>query len=511
MRTDPTNARPSRQATKPWTAVERMLTRIVSAGNDSPRHFIAGFLIVLGSALGIAVWLGAGRPEPWVQVAQGRSFTPETSRRIQSALAATNITARVDARGRVAVAQTKVLEAESILEKNKLIPPTYDQIRDESHAFGLTSLLEDPALREDRRNTAKEHELEALIENLDATIEDAHVRIGKKELVKAKARSFDESAGARVFILLDTRDNRAISTRTIDAIQTSLLTNVTGLSADGITLMDRARRQYLVAGDRSAGKPAMNQAREEELSERLETQLVRLIEGVQVKVSLRAEDPSSVPVETASRAEPRRVRGARVAANRPLSLEEPEETTSVAVVIPRSTPPASKVDILVLAPRSHYAKLYRRQSPGVNPSFDELQPIRARVEETIRDTVRYTLSHEQIGEIKIDIYSDLGDEPIEVASPPAAGSANLRGAVDWSIIAAGAGSAAIVAVFVGIAAAKRKPFGGVKLAARGTGIGLDATETGELNDLDRVRELVRHEPIAAAGVLQRWIGQEERA
>lgn len=512
VRTEPTNARPSRQATKPWTAVERMLTRIISAGNDSPRQFIAGFLIVLGSALGIAVWLGAGRTEPWVQVAQGRSFSPETARRIQSALAATNITARVDARGRVAVAQAKALEAESILEKNKLIPPTYDQIRDESHAFGLTSLLEDPALREDRRNTAKEHELEALIENLDATIEDAHVRIGKKDAVKPRARSFDETAGARVFVLLDTRDNRAISTRTIDAIQTSLLTNVTGLAADGITLMDRARRQYLVAGDRAAGKPAMNQAREEELSERLETQLARLIEGVQVKVSLRAEDPASIPLETAARSESRRTRGARVAANRPISLEEPEESSSVAVAIPRSAPPTSKVDVLVLAPRSHYAKLYRRQSPGVNPSFDELQPIRTRVEETIRDTVRYTLSHEQIGEIKIDIYSDLGDEPIEVAAQPGGATSNVRGTIDWSIVAAGAGSAAVVAAFVGIAAAaKRNPRGRVKRAAAAAGSGHGATETGEPNYLDRVRELVRHEPIAAAGVLQRWIGQEERA
>jgi hypothetical protein len=173
--------------------------------------------------------------------------------------------------------------------------------------------------------------------------------------------------------------------------------------------------------------------------------------------------------------------------------------------------------VWVRVPRSYY---FSKAAPDRDPPLDRLKKIVERTEELIREAVTHAVPPELTGSaaaadlLKIDTIPE--DEPAsvplrsQVATDP-------RGPLSWWLPATGVGGGLLVLLSVlGVCVlawrgpAVRYRRGRVAVPRLGRYRSDAASEPAPgPGPAERVRELIRANPEAAASVLHRWIGQGE--
>ena len=143
------------------------------------------------------------------------------------------------------------------------------------------------------------------------------------------------------------------------------------------------------------------------------------------------------------------------------------------------------------------------QGPSNNrhPSPDDLQLMQATTTRLAHEAVNASIPKEMHGEVKVDTVQDDLSTSRTVSLPPDPSEPGPS----WLIpaVASGSGVAMLASVVAGFRLATKRP---PTQAAVGWRPGFVADEPNP-GPSERVRELIRLNPEAAAGVLQRWIGQ----
>jgi hypothetical protein len=497
----------------------------------------------------------------------GQKFSSGDIIKISNALDAQRIEYRVDDQGRIEVASDRREDIKTVLAKLGLGPRSIEDLDREAQE---TNPWDGPWDKEQRQNKGREEILAAMIRKFDGII-SAYVTINRPRSRGMIRPGANASARPTAFVWLETDGGREIGHKTVQSIQNLMVGNEPDLKPDAVTVFDQKGRHYLVAGDPKYSTISATRAREEDLAQRILEQ-IDWVEGVRVTVQVVAA-PASVPqtvptpapapiaaLPLASTAAAAPVRSPEptgpaleVGVNTPLELEsearpepqpepqpepeprlnpnptstlpsnsEPAMTSRPVPVVSASTlpepaglPRGEVARVWVRVPRSYY---YSKAGTDRDLSPDRLQPIVQRTESLIRVAVGHVVPPELTppGEggpdLKIDTIPD--DEPASIPLRSQV-TADVRRPLSWWLPAAAAG----VGLIVLLSAL------GVRLLAwrvpavryrRGMAPSLGryrsdaASEPGPgPGPAERVRELIRLKPEAAASVLHRWIGQGE--
>jgi hypothetical protein len=289
-----------------------------------------------------------------------------------------------------------------------------------------------------------------------------------------------------------------------------------------------------VAGDPKYSTISHTRAREEDLDQRILEQ-IDWVKGVRVTVQLVPSTPPTpapgpAPAPVAAPTPPARAPetpGSSVGVNTPLELEpeSPPDPGPTSIPAPASAPSqvvaaaslpepsGSKTEVArvwVRVPKSYYLT---RAGLNRHPSPDRFQPFVDQTESLIRAAVAHVVPPElsppgEPPDLTIDIIPD--DPPASVPlRSQVAGDA--RRPLSWWIPAGAAGGCLMVVLSaLGVRVlAWRRPSGRRVAATRPGHYRSDAAAEPGHGPAERVRELIRLNPEAAASVLHRWIGQGE--
>ncbi len=454
--------------------------------------------------------------EELIWLYDGRKFSPDSALAIQKTLAGEKIAFKSDGSNRIGVAPSRWPDAIVALEKHGVEPPSLERME---QAAPEPALWASPEERSERKQWMIEHELKAIIQGYQG-IRSAHVTI-TRSVVRGGLRPTWSVGGSVVLDAVPRPTHRVIG-----AIQTLLSTKVADLRPDAVTISDRTGHFYLKAGDPTAASVTQSLARAEELREGLLDNL-REIPGVDVVVqveppAMSEPSPTAMPVTRVSKnvPPPPPPSADEIKPNLPIGLDpEPEPTPepTVAQVVPMlpASPPVpavGKANVWVKVPRSYYLKIFHDQSPNRNPSQDELISYSQKTRELVENAVTVLVPSAERGRVMVSmILDDLG-----VSGRLVLPGGSTESAREWPAwvppVALGAGAGLGVALlFVtgfGMVAARRPEAKPSRTSVR-SGLSVDAPSGAVPGPSERVRDLVRRDPEAAAGVLQRWIGQGE--
>jgi flagellar M-ring protein FliF len=431
-------------------------------------------------------------------LASGRRFSSEDLNKICRVLEAQRIEYRCDDQHKIAVDADQFDQAAALVAKLDVGPRPIDEARDQVNSWSVW--FEGPREREQKEKLVREKMFESMIRKLDGvdwalvSINRPHTPVWSRAAVKPTA-----------FVYIETEGDRQLPFRVIQSIP-DLLVGCEPDLAGSITVMDRRGHHYLDPGNPSLGDISRKRAREEELSEQILEQL-DYIKGVRVEVRVfippalepaaprAADKPSQSQTESFKPA---------VGLNQPLKLE-PEPPPSVAVVRPEAGK-HEKGKILITVPRSFYFNAMIDKNDHREPSMEELQKLALRTQEQIKTRVGLVVSESGSWEVAIDTIPD--DVPL--ARPAVLNSAvdQRRKIVDWGILGAvGALVYVLVVVATRIQVTRRpaRPPEPIHKTRR-----YHADSASDPGPSERVRELIRRNPEAAASVLQRWTGQGGR-
>lgn len=492
MRTEnfSSHASPAARIRARWTRA----LRVVLEQAPAVRWLAAvGVLAALGAIFYVATLPAAGK-----YLSGGKQYSSDEIARITRSLDAQQIEYRV-VDGRIGVSSDRLDAATEVLSKLDLGPHSIAEIRKKSQVPGFLKSLETVMEKERRELQAREEILETMIGNLDGIVTN-YVTINRPR-TRPGVRS---PSSATAFVWLETDGDHKVSPETVQSIQNIIVANEPDVKTDAVTVCDKKGRFYLHAGNPAVGAMSRTRAREEELRQRI---LERLdwIKGVGVTVQL-VHAPAPAPeapavVEPPAPAEP------KVGVNHGLEIgpePRPAAPTPPPAALPALPAPPEKdlAKVWVEVPRSFYYKAI----PNRNPSAEDLQPIVTQTKALIRTAVGYVVPPDETGEpVKIDTIPDA----IALSNPlEAPALSETPRALSWWIPAGVVGAVMammLVAGFLRLAA--RRPgrpaaasHGRDRYAREG------ASETGPA-PTERVRELIRRNPEAAASVLNRWIGQ----
>ena len=216
-----------------------------------------------------------------------------------------------------------------------------------------------------------------------------------------------------------------------------------------------------------------------------------------VSVLLESVAPPSAPPEP-----PPAVAAEAVRPNGPLGLDPDPAPAST---VPTPPIPRTRANVLVQIPRTFYLLAFQAQSPGRRPTPEDLRPLQSTTEKLVRDAVEIQIPRDVLGEIKIDnVQDDLASSrTLLIPSAPE----SIR-PWPWMALTGVIGlSAALVAFAALVRLATRRPIARPSRSALRPGYVADGPAGPVPGPSERVRELIRLNPEAAAGVLQRWIGQ----
>jgi hypothetical protein len=157
--------------------------------------------------------------------------------------------------------------------------------------------------------------------------------------------------------------------------------------------------------------------------------------------------------------------------------------------------------VLVQVPIGHYLNHFRMTGPKREPSPDDLKPYVDKTEEIIRSAVGHVVPADELGRLDI-VRNDASAPALPSLSSIAPSSGRLS---PWWL------PGLAVAILTGLAFVARR----LLVARRPATLPLRRVRRGRIDlgeapgpgPSERVRELVRLDSAAAAGVLQRWIGQ----
>ncbi len=428
----------------------------------------------------------------------GQRFGSDEIDAITRALSGNHIKYRVVDMGRIEVASDQVDAATDVVAKLSVVPRSIREMRERANQ---PSFLESLTDTERRQTEFRAQFLESIFRRLPGVV-SANVQINRT-LVRG---GFRPTPGASVFVYLQTEQNRPIASLTVQSIQNTLVGAIPDLKHDAVTVVDERGHHYLYAGNPALGALSRTRAREEELGRKILDEL-HWIKGVSVTVQLLmhpapVESAATSPAPAVARPAPTEGPGPPIGLNIPVELDPAPnvaETSVAGSVASESAGGAEQGKIWVKVPRSFYKSTIQRE-----PSI-EVSKLWERNEKLIRTAIDLVVARGESWDVKIDSIPD--DASSADPMPIQAASQSRRPVPWWSL----AGTAAAVVVMLMVTAYRavvsRRP---VPRRARGTDRGrypIDAApESGHVSS-ERVRELVRFNPEAAAGVLQRWIGQ----
>jgi hypothetical protein len=424
----------------------------------------------------------------------GRRFSGDAAREIEKALAAEKIAFQTDSSHRIGVAASRWGDAMAALEKHGVEPPSLEELEKDRPVFDLWS---DSDARTALERWRLERWLKASIEGYAGGIRSAHVSI-KRTLIGTKFRPEWKVGG---LVLLDVE--RQPSHRVIHSIQTLLASKVDGLSPEAVTIGDQSGNFFLDASNPAAASATRVLARAEELRDALLEKLTPLIPGVDVDVTVDPPSATAPPRRVSASADPER----GVRPNTPVVLEPDPAPVST----PSSSGPGP-ASVWVKVPRSYYLRIARDNAPGRTPSQEDMKVYHQKTSDQVNHAVAILVPPPERGPVMVDIIQDaLAADPAPVAAPASVDAA--RAWPNWVAPAAlGAGAGLGVAVVLGTGVgllASRRPSARPSRSSVRSGLSVDAPSGPVPGPSERVRDLVRRDPEAAAGVLQRWIGGAE--
>ncbi len=514
----------------PKTALARLHALVGRLARSlSARHAVIRWglvLTVVGAFLVLGYWAATTFSTVSVRyLASGARFSSEDLIKICRAFDEHRITDyRLDDR-RVAVAADDFDEAAVLLAKSGVGRHSIEEIRSQPGAMSL--LWETSEDRTRRDQLKRERILEAMIGQQSGvvwslvSIHHSRAAAGLRTPPKPSA-----------FVYLETEGDRQLPFRTVQAIPAILRGYEPDLNMHAITVMDRRGHRYLDPSNPSLGDISRDRAREEELSEKILEKL-DWIKGVRVLVQVSTPQHiasptgrgSSSPLANPPRAADRSVSndgnagpgsagpaaggGApAIVVNGPADLEtEPVPTKPIAAtpVSNESAGAAFEPDhesghVLVNVPRSFYYNALVNKADHIEPSPEEFQLMAARTETGVKKTVeprpagagnmeggcRYDPRRVAVSSTRgLALSRRIAPQGIGLGNRRRGGSGDLDTGCRWI-------------VDPGCAAPARPPQPEAKTARYRT------DPRSEPGPSERVRELVRRNPEAAASVLQRW-------
>ena len=469
----------------------------------------------------------------------GRRFSSDDLIKVCSALDKQRLNYRVDDSRRVAVEADQFDQAADVVAKLQLGQRPLGDIREEFNTF---SVLDSPSDKESRKQLGREKLIEGLIGQLDGVVSSL-VSIQRPPTSKF----LHANANPKAFVYVETEGNRRLAYQTAQSICGILTGCVPDLTPGSITVMDRHGNRYLDSGNPLIGDASRDRAREEVLVKDILDKL-DWIKGVRVQVKVNsprmAEPAAALAVAgngsrqlpsadhasaTKTGAEmPRSEPGGSIPAmsvNQVVTLDPeplpklPAAALSVVANGTAANPPVGGHSgereqqpkpepghVLIYVPRSFYINAADIRRDNREPTQAELRLMTDRTENQIKTIVGLATPSSEPWKIEIlTLPDELSlNRPVNLQSTIDA----RRRVLDWGIIAT------VVAVFSILAAAgswiqmarRPMPSPGPALSTRR----FHADSASEPNPSERVRELVRRDPEAAASVLQRWTGQGGR-
>ncbi len=445
---------------------------------------------------------------------EGRRFPPDDAARLVRALATKGISAQA-VEGRVEVHPDRLDEALAALEKANLAPRSPEELLEPPPSSGFLPSASD---QNERRNRAREKYLEAEIEQIDYGL-SATVQLFRTR----KRGTLVPEEKVQMTVVLRVEGGRPVTPQVVERIRVKMLHLEPELPDDALTVMDSRGQMYLVAGSSEPAEQAHRRALEAELRGAILEQL-DWIPNVRVGVKLEAP-PAPVPVSeiAASPVEPSPApvsepARATVAVNMPLDAEEapavtsapapavePEQVAAETAALP--TPAAgdapARVSVVVRVPSDYYLRHYEAIRGEQTPTADDLAVFVTRTEDSIRSAVGLVVPREELARVEVERIFVPGP-----ARPALRTAAPLRlPEVSRPIVAAGAmAGAAVLALLAGARwRSSRREVPASESGASRSGSRRVRFDAGT-PPAERVRDLVRRDPAAAAGVLQSWIG-----
>ena len=486
MRTEP----PSPLAS--WTARLR-----ASAGKA--RRWLAsqgagtrvGLLVVLLAALVAAGYFATIETPSEVNnlawLLDGHKISNDDLVAISDALEAEGISHVTDkATGRVGVKPTQKAEALAAINKHKAMPRTLAELSQEEPA----SWLDQSEDRQRREVATRERRLKYQIEGLESTILSADV-----DILRTRTRAgLNAPWNVGVYVYLETDSGRELSHRVIEGIETFLKGSIPDLNPRQITVVDQTGRRYLDPSNPALKEQLKTHAREETWREKIAESL-RHIPNVAVDVLLETELPPPPPSPAVTSEE--------VAVPNGKLLIEPDPAVVKLPPLPQT--PRTRANVLIRVPRSFYLSDFHSRNPSRTPTQDDLDRMREKNDRLIHDVVGIHIPKDELGQIKIAvIQDDLTSVPRPLLIPS---SVEPQPPWVWMALSGGVIVASIGAVGAMVRLATRRQPSRPSRTAMPAGYVAHGPESNLPGPSERVRELIRQNPEAAAGVLQRWIGQ----
>jgi flagellar M-ring protein FliF len=466
-------------------------------------------------------------------ILSGRRFSSDDLIKICRSLDKQKIAWRVDGDRRLEVAAEEYDQAADVVAKLDLGDHAIDEILDES---STSSIFDTPKEREARQQRSQNKFIEKLIGQLDGVVSST-VWINRPQTPRF-ARSGPKHT-ALVFI--ETEGNRPLPYQTVQSIPVILTGSDPELTPASITVMGSRGGMYLDPGNPGIGDKSRNEARERELSEEIHEQL-SWISGVRVQVKLyapRTAEPT-VPIASSAKVSRPSIAPDHVVAqseggapppqsatappafgvNRPLGELDPlpqlpavvakEVDAGAAAAHTDARERSQKLEpgrVFIYVPRSFYFNAARIRTDNREPTQEELRNMEDRTENQIRTAVSLAMPDGESWKVGITTFPDelsLGRPTILDSSADA-----RRRVLDWGIVGTVGAIVSIVAAAGSWIQVARRPARLPEPTVTTRRYHVDSAS--EPGPSERVRELVRNNPEAAASVLQRWTGPGGRA
>ncbi len=458
-------------------------------------------------------YVSSSTPGPSVAlVRSGERFAADDLIAVGKALELKHIRYQIDDRRRIEVAADQLDAANDVIAKLDIGPRPLSTIGKDLDGGLLTSIRE----REEHRERAKCATLEEMIRPIEGVVA-AHVIVKRP-----RPRGFRSPQAATAFVYLETEGDRELTSATVESIQSLIAAAVPEVQRDAVSVFDRSGRQYLVASNPAHSAELKTRRHRDELRQEISDHL-EMIKGVAVSVQLvaapavvAAVTPTPAPPPAPAPPEEISLPPTSIAVNQPLELpEEPAPILSPSPVVAEVPPPVApasspaqgqaaepRAKVWIKVPRSYYL---RAMSPNREPSLDDLQPFMERTRTLIETAVRHVVPPGQLDEPVV--ISTIPDEPPapRISPAPPTATDSRRVAIGWGITAATiAGGLTVVFVL----AARRPALRPASLSREDHGrYKIDEPSDPGPGPSERVRELIRLNPEAAASVLHRWTGQ----
>jgi flagellar M-ring protein FliF len=502
--------------------------RSVMSQRPAVRWIIAGLAVIgLTSAV---YWAATSYTNLGVRyLVSGRRFSSDDLIKVCSALDKQRLNYRVDDSRRVEVAADQYDQAADVVAKLDFGQRPIGEIREESYASWF---LDSPSDREYRKQLAREKIIEGLIDQLDGVVWSL-VSINHQPSKKWPPTNTKPTA----FVYIETEGKRRLPYQTAQSIPAILTGWESDLTPGSITVMDRRGFPYFVSGNLAVGDASRDRAREEDLGKEILDKL-DWVKGVrvQVKVSSPAEPAVSPSSGLSAAHQPiaNEPIGSTRTARPTLKLEPDNALPSMAVNhVPAPEPEPSAVEIasgasmkpvrgsdsgetqrprsrepghvLIYVPRSFYLNADIRHD-NREPTTEELRSMQERTENQIRIIVGPIMPSSESWKVDILMLpDDISERPVNLQSA----ADSRRRALDWGIVGTVVAMVSILAALGWWIQVARRPAPAPEPAPQTRRYHVDTAS--EPGPSERVRELVRRSPEAAASVLQRWTGQGGRA